>query len=115
MAVRIAVLIFYLSQIIKLTAILKVKSVTLLDAGMGYFPDAKTERGQKHLRVDRYRKIGLKGYLILRCPHTGITQVSVAKEIDPKYDLLLKQACDAGVEILCYRINISEYDLTIGN
>ncbi len=55
-------------------------------------------------------KSGLRAILFLRCPHTGITQVSVAKEIDPKYDLLLKQACDAGVEILCYRINISEYD-----
>ena len=85
MVVRIAVLIFYLSQIIKVDCYIEVKSVTLLDAGMGYFPDAKNRaRSKAPSRVDRYRKIGLKGYLILRCPHTGITQVSVAKEIDPK-------------------------------
>ena len=29
---------------------IEVKSVTLLEGKQGYFPDAKTERGQKHLR-----------------------------------------------------------------
>lgn len=99
----------------KVDCYIEVKSVTLLDNGMGYFPDAKTERGQKHLReLTAIAKLGLRAVLFYAVPHTGITEVTVAKEIDPAYASLLKEACDAGVEILCYRINISEYDLTIG-
>lgn len=94
---------------------IEVKSVTLLQDGMGYFPDARTERGQKHLReLTAIAKSGLRAVLFYAVPHTGITEVAVAKEIDPHYASLLEQAVDAGVEILCYRINISDYDLTIG-
>lgn len=99
----------------KVDCYIEVKSVTLLDNGMGYFPDAKTERGQKHLReLTTIAKLGLRAVLFYAVPHTGITEVTVAKEIDPNYASLLKEASDAGVEILCYRINISEYNLTIG-
>lgn len=99
----------------KVDCYIEVKSVTLLDNGMGYFPDAKTERGQKHLReLTAIAKLGLRAVLFYAVPHTGITEVTVAKEIDPNYASLLKEASDAGVEILCYRINISEYNLTIG-
>lgn len=99
----------------KVDCYIEVKSVTLLDNGMGYFPDAKTERGQKHLReLTAIAKLGLRAVLFYAVPHTGIMEVTVAKEIDPNYASLLKEASDAGVEILCYRINISEYNLTIG-
>ncbi|MBG3079672.1 DNA/RNA nuclease SfsA [Proteus mirabilis] len=99
----------------KVDCYIEVKSVTLLDSGMGYFPDAKTQRGQKHLReLTAIAKLGLRAVLFYAVPHTGITEVTVAKEIDPDYASLLKEAHDAGVEILCYRINISEYNLTIG-
>lgn len=99
----------------KVDCYIEVKSVTLLDNGMGYFPDAKTQRGQKHLReLTAIAKLGLRAVLFYAVPHTGITEVTVAKEIDPDYASLLKEAHDAGVEILCYRINISEYNLTIG-
>lgn len=99
----------------KVDCYIEVKSVTLLEAGRGYFPDARTERGQKHLReLTAIAKSGLRAVLFYAVPHTGITEVAVAKEIDPNYASLLEQARDAGVEILCYRINISEYDLTIG-
>lgn len=99
----------------KVDCYIEVKSVTLLDNGIGYFPDAKTQRGQKHLReLTAIAKLGLRAVLFYAVPHTGITEVTVAKEIDPDYASLLKEAHDAGVEILCYRINISEYNLTIG-
>ena len=95
----------------KVDCYIEVKSVTLLDNGMGYFPDAKTERGQKHLReLTAIAKLGLRAVLFYAVPHTGIVEVTVAKEIDPNYASLLKEASDAGVEILCYRINISEYN-----
>ncbi|WP_193014840.1 DNA/RNA nuclease SfsA [Proteus sp. FME41] len=99
----------------KVDCYIEVKSVTLLDNGIGYFPDAKTQRGQKHLReLTAIANSGLRAVLFYAVPHTGITEVTVAKEIDPDYASLLKEAHDAGVEILCYRINISEYNLTIG-
>lgn len=99
----------------KVDCYIEVKSVTLLDAGMGYFPDARTVRGQKHLReLITIAKSGLRAVLFYAVPHSGIQEVTVAKEIDPDYASWLKQALDAGVEILCYRINISEDELTIG-
>ncbi|MCG6418247.1 DNA/RNA nuclease SfsA, partial [Vibrio fluvialis] len=91
---------------------IEVKSVTLLDetgsAGQGYFPDAVTTRGQKHLReLTEMAQNGSRAILLFTVLHSGIEKVSAAHHIDAKYSLLLKQAQDAGVEVLCYKAELS--------
>ena len=89
-------------------AYIEVKSVTLLESGHGYFPDAVTTRGQKHLReLMEMVSQGHRAILLFAVLHSGINDISVASHIDPSYAKLLKQAADAGVEILAYKAEFS--------
>lgn len=82
----------------------EVKNVTLAENGQGFFPDAVTERGQKHLRELMAQVAGGdRAVLFFVVNHTGIETVRPADHIDARYGQLLREACDAGVEVLAYR------------
>ena len=99
---------FLLTDPNKVDCYVEVKSVTLLENGRGYFPDAKTLRGQKHLReLSHIAKQGKRAVLLFCVQHTGIEFMHVAEYIDPDYAFELKQAVKNGVEILCYGCSIS--------
>ncbi|WP_144821378.1 DNA/RNA nuclease SfsA [Marinobacter piscensis] len=86
----------------------EVKNVTLEDSGQGFFPDAVTTRGQKHLRELMTRVTeGDRAVLFFVVNHTGIETVRPADHIDPQYGRLLRRACDAGVEVVAYRANLT--------
>ncbi|WP_028114481.1 DNA/RNA nuclease SfsA [Ferrimonas kyonanensis] len=92
----------------------EVKSCTLLQQQQGYFPDAVTVRGQKHLRelmqmVDQ----GHRAVLLFMVQHSGIDSVSPADHIDPAYAALCRQAMDKGVEILAVGTEISPQGITV--
>ncbi|KLV06260.1 transcriptional regulator [Photobacterium aquae] len=91
---------------------IEVKSVTLLEEDRGYFPDAVTTRGQKHLRelIDMAQS-GNRAILFFAILHSGIENVSVAHHIDPDYFSLIQEAEKAGVEILCYKAVLTQYDI----
>lgn len=86
----------------------EVKSTTLLtENGVGMFPDAKTERGQKHLReLIAIAQQGQQAVIFFAILHTGITQFEVAKQIDSKYAELFNQAHQNGVLALSYKATI---------
>ncbi len=87
----------------------EVKSVTLLQNNMGFFPDSKTLRGQKHLReLANVAKQGKRAVLLYCVQHTGIKSVRVAQHIDPQYALELEQAIGNGLQVLCYSVKISK-------
>lgn len=89
----------------------EVKNVTLAEGSEGYFPDAVTERGQKHLReLMAQVKAGDRGVLFFVVNHTGIEQVRPADHIDPRYGQLLREACEAGVEVFAYRAGLAGED-----
>lgn len=93
---------------------IEVKSVTLLQQGQGYFPDAVSTRGQKHLReLMEVVQEGHRGVLFFCVQHTGISSVSGAAHIDPQYAELLQQAKASGVEVCTWgcRINPAEIQL----
>ncbi|TNI78908.1 DNA/RNA nuclease SfsA [Aeromonas sobria] len=99
---------------------IEVKSVTLLDeqegAGMGYFPDAVTARGAKHLReLMAMKAAGHRAVLLFMVLHSGITRMRPATHIDPHYSLLIEQSIAAGVEILCYRPHVGVYGMVAQN
>ncbi|OOV86245.1 DNA/RNA nuclease SfsA [Oceanospirillum linum] len=86
----------------------EVKSATLLDEsfgkGQGFFPDAVTERGRKHLReLQQMVTEGHRAILLFCVNHTGINQIGVADHIDPAYGQVLREALQAGVEVLAYK------------
>ncbi len=96
---------------------IEVKSVTLLDdhvEGKGYFPDAVTTRGQKHLReLSEVRQNGDRAVLLFTVLHSGIEKVSAAHHIDAKYSQLLKTALEQGVEVLCYKAELSDTEMRL--
>jgi len=96
----------------------EVKSATLLDPsfgeGCGFFPDAVTERGRKHLReLQQMVAEGHRAVLLFCVNHTGIRQLSVADHIDPAYGKAFREALDAGVEVLAYQAKISEKEIVL--
>lgn len=96
----------------------EIKTVTLLEqgkefsAGAGFFPDAVSARGQKHLReLMAMAAQGHRAVLFFLVQHTGIKTVSPAAHIDPQYAKLLDQAAQSGVEIIAYNTHISPIDI----
>ena len=90
----------------------EVKSVTLLEdppsSGIGYFPDAVSERGAKHLReLMKMSQSDARSVLFFCVQHTGIQEVRPADHIDREYGKLLREALDSGVEVLAYKVRKS--------
>ncbi|WP_019616515.1 DNA/RNA nuclease SfsA [Psychromonas ossibalaenae] len=90
----------------------EVKSCTLLETqlgvGKGFFPDAVTKRGQKHLReLIEMKEQGFRSVLLFAVLHSGIRTVEAAGHIDAKYAELFEQAKKAGVEVICFYPDIT--------
>ncbi|MFO7786217.1 MAG: DNA/RNA nuclease SfsA [Halospina sp.] len=84
---------------------IEVKNVTLAEDGIGYFPDAVTARGQKHLRELLARvEAGDRAMLLFCVSHSGAAEVRPAEGIDPVYAELLREAVAKGVECRAWRM-----------
>ncbi|HBC6426242.1 TPA: DNA/RNA nuclease SfsA [Citrobacter amalonaticus] len=93
---------------------IEVKSVTLAEKDFGYFPDAITERGQKHLReLMSVAAEGKRAVIFFAVLHSAITRFSPARHIDAKYAQLLFEAQRKGVEILVYKAELSADSMTL--
>lgn len=80
--------------------LMEVKGCTLEIDGVGYFPDAPTERGVKHLR--ELAAAVRKGYhciLAFVIQMEGIREVRPNVQTHPEFAEALREACAAGVEI----------------
>lgn len=91
-------------------AFVEVKSVTLGFAGtpVAAFPDARTERGSKHLReLAALARQGVRAMQLYCVNLAGIDAVRPAAEIDPHYAEALQAAVAAGVEVLAYGAELS--------
>ncbi len=78
----------------------EVKNVTYAENSTARFPDAVSERGQKHLReLMRLKEAGHTAELLFVVQREGCSAFAPADEIDPQYGVLLRQARAAGVRI----------------
>ncbi|MAG76602.1 MAG: DNA/RNA nuclease SfsA [Colwelliaceae bacterium] len=92
----------------------EVKSVTLLEGEQGFFPDAVTTRGQKHLReLATIAQSGQRAVLLFTVLHSGINNFQPAAHIDHKYAELLADAQKSGVEILVYKAHITHEEMSL--
>lgn len=107
---------FYLEQHETLPpAYVEVKSVTLKLDGVAQFPDAVSERGQKHLReLMDLKKKGFRSVMLFIVQREDVDSMRPAHSIDKKYGALLKEAHAAGVEILVYQCRISLNEIGFG-
>jgi len=80
----------------------EVKNVTAAVAGrVGYFPDAVTTRGTKHLReMSAMVASGQRAVLVFCVQRGDVDCVRPADHIDPVYGRTLREALAAGVEVI---------------
>lgn len=87
---------------------IEVKSVTLANESCGYFPDAVTARGQKHIRelieVAANKK---RAMLLFVVGHTAVKEVRPAAHIDPIYAKLCIEAAKSGVKLRAISCSIT--------
>jgi sugar fermentation stimulation protein A len=79
--------------------LMEVKGCTLERNGIGYFPDAPTGRGVKHLR-ELAHAAGYTPILLFVIQMDGIMEVRGNQETDPAFCEALEGAKRAGVRIL---------------
>lgn len=86
----------------------EVKNVTAAVAGgVGYFPDAVTVRGAKHLdEMAAMVAAGARALLVFCVQREDVEQVAPAEHIDPVYARTLRQAMAAGVEVVALGASI---------
>jgi sugar fermentation stimulation protein A len=94
----------------------EVKSVTLCRRpGVAEFPDAKTERGARHmLELALMAKQGYRAAVFFLVQRTDASEVRLAEDIDPRYAKAFLTAYGAGVEVIAHSCNISPRGVTLG-
>ena len=96
-------------------AYVEVKSVTLKLEGMAQFPDAVTDRGQKHLKeLMKIKALGQRAVMLYIIQREDVAAMRPAHEIDKKYGDLVKEAHAAGVEILVYQCKMDLNQIGFG-
>ncbi|MGE4422539.1 MAG: DNA/RNA nuclease SfsA [Pseudodesulfovibrio sp.] len=90
------------------------KNVTLVEDDVARFPDAVTERGQKHLReLMSLAETGARVALFFLVQRPDGHCFGPADFIDPAYAELFYQALDAGVEAWPYVADVDETGITL--
>lgn len=81
--------------------LMEVKGCTLERDGIGYFPDAPTERGVKHLHeLIRAAQEGTRAMLAFVIQMDGVEEVRANMETHPAFGTALEKAKTAGVDVL---------------
>ena len=92
--------------------LMEVKGCTLEIDGQGYFPDAPTERGVKHIHeLIRAKKEGYHSVLAFVIQMEGIDSVLPNVATHPEFGTALDEAVKAGVEIKFIKCKVEEDSL----
>lgn len=107
---------FYLENTDHEKILMEVKGCTLEVDGQGYFPDAPTERGVKHLReLAAAQQAGYKCYLTFVIQVPGVVFVMPNNKTHPEFGQALEEAKAAGVEVLYLQCDVKDNELKVIN
>ncbi len=96
--------------------LMEVKGCTLEIDGIGYFPDAPTDRGIKHIReLIRAKEEGFRAYLAFVIQMEGVNEVRPNITMHPEFGEAIEDAKKAGVEILFLTCKVGPDYLEITN
>ena len=94
--------------------LMEVKGCTLERDGIGFFPDAPTERGAKHVRELMHAAAeGYHAILAFVIQMDGVYEVRPNRETDPAFADALEEAARHGVRILFLPCHVEPDSLTI--
>ena len=92
------------------------KSVTLVEDGVGLFPDAPTVRGVKHLRsLMAARDAGHQAAVVFVIQRADADAFAPHDVADPLLGTTLREAAAAGVEVWAYRCRVNERCITLAD
>ena len=75
--------------------------------GLAEFPDAKTDRGAKHLdELGNMVEQGARAVMLYLIQIGSAQRFSLARDIDPKYGMAFDRARSRGVETMAWRCRI---------
>jgi sugar fermentation stimulation protein A len=95
---------------------IEVKNVSLKEGRYALFPDAVTTRGQKHLKtLMEVKATGMRAVMLYIIQRSDVEIFAPAKEIDPQYATLLKQAVAAVVEDIPMQAKVSPENIELVN
>jgi sugar fermentation stimulation protein A len=87
---------------------IEVKSVTLVEAGIAYFPDAVTNRGRRHLlELIECVRLGDRAAVIFVVQRPDARQVVAQRHNDPAFAAALDLAAASGVELYAWTTTIA--------
>jgi len=97
--------------------VLEVKSVTLVNDGVGLFPDAVTARGARHVRelADIADQTDWEAAVLFVLQRSGANEIRAARGIDPRFADALAEAKEAGVRVLGRRCRIFSDRVKLGS
>ena len=94
--------------------LMEVKGCTLEVNGIGYFPDAPTERGVKHLReLIHAAAEGYQAIAAFVIQMDGVTEVRPNVEMHPEFGAVLEEAVQAGVRVMSIPCHVEPDELKI--
>ena len=94
-------------------AYVEVKGVTLEEDGLALFPDAPTARGTRHLRaLMRAKGAGYGAAVLFVIQMEGCREFAPNGRTDPEFVRTLRQARDAGVDVLTVACRVTESSMT---
>lgn len=89
--------------------LMEVKGCTLERDGIGYFPDAPTERGVKHIyELIKAKKEGYEAVLAFVIQMEGVNEVFPNIETHPEFGTAMSDAKAAGVNIIFIKCKVLE-------
>lgn len=96
--------------------LMEVKGCTLEIDGVGYFPDAPTERGVKHLKeLAGAVQQGYHCAIAFVIQMEGVTEVRPHGIMHKEFEKAFEEAKEAGVEVIFLCCKVEEDSLTIEN
>ena len=94
--------------------LMEVKGCTLEIDGVGYFPDAPTERGVKHIHeLIRAKKAGYHAIIAFVIQMDGVFEVRANVATHPEFGEALSEAEKCGVEIRFLQCHVKQDELVI--
>ena len=94
--------------------LVEVKSVTLVEGGVGLFPDAPTERGRRHVQaLTRAVGQGYRGAAVFVIQRDDAEACVPNDAADPAFGAALREAVAAGVEAYAYTCSVTRREVRL--
>ena len=92
----------------------EVKSVTLVEDGVGLFPDAPSQRGTKHvLSLMKAVQQGHRAAVVFVIQRSDARSFSPNEPADPNFCDTLRVAVEHGLEVYAYRCDVSRSQIVL--